>query len=321
MRFIVDTPKLRREILAGLIELPGVSRVTGISLTDDHLRWITLAPEHSGMRVVSHGTIALPSGAIKGGIIDDRASLVRVLSDARARFGTRDVHIALPDDISHLFHMPADVPQEVAEFEAARQLDVAPERLVVATDRAGNIAAVGVLPRVLVHDYRDAFAAAGLHASSLEVATRAAARTLASHIAPHRASMLVDISDHRATVTDIRDGLPVSSEVHEIGDYTDASAAKLAHIVAQRLRTMHARHMRDADQGTAPVTRVVLHGARATNALADAIARESRVPTELGDVWRSFAPADTQVPSIPREESSAYASAIGAALRACEARR
>lgn len=66
----------------------------------------------------------------------------------------------------------------------------------------------------------------------------------------------------------------------------------------------------------APVTRAILVGGNATlRGLPEYLGAALKVPVELGDVFRNFAPRDAWLPPVDYTESLAYATAIGLALR------
>lgn len=66
----------------------------------------------------------------------------------------------------------------------------------------------------------------------------------------------------------------------------------------------------------APVSRAVLVGGNATlRGLPEYLAAALKMPVELGDVFRSFAPRDEWLPEVDYTESLAYGTAIGLTLR------
>lgn len=66
----------------------------------------------------------------------------------------------------------------------------------------------------------------------------------------------------------------------------------------------------------APVTRAILVGGNATlRGLPEYLGAALKVPVELGDVFRNFAPRSHWLPPIDYTESLAYATAIGLVLR------
>ncbi len=66
----------------------------------------------------------------------------------------------------------------------------------------------------------------------------------------------------------------------------------------------------------APVTRAVLVGGNATlRGLPEYLTSGLKVPVDLGDVFRNFAPRDHWLPPLDYTESLAYGTAIGLALR------
>lgn len=65
-----------------------------------------------------------------------------------------------------------------------------------------------------------------------------------------------------------------------------------------------------------PVTRAILVGGNATlRGLPEYLGAALKIPVELGDVFRNFAPRDSWLPPLDYTESLAYATAIGLALR------
>jgi type IV pilus assembly protein PilM len=66
----------------------------------------------------------------------------------------------------------------------------------------------------------------------------------------------------------------------------------------------------------APVTRAILVGGNATlRGLPEYLGAALKVPVELGDVFRNFAPRSAWLPPLDYTESLAYGTAIGLALR------
>ena len=224
MRLVLDTRGPKRQILAGLIELPGASRMTGVSIGADALRWLTAVRDTDGsLRVHAHGSIPLPHDTISSGVIRDTEALSDAIAEMGKACGASVVHGVLPDESAHVFALASDAMPEVAEFEIARRLGVAPERMYYDMDRTDYDSAVGVFPRALAKAYVDAFSRAGVRLSSLEIAARAAARSLAYHFEDVPVALLVDLSGSRAVISEVRHGLTVSNAVYAIEDAEDAA--------------------------------------------------------------------------------------------------
>ena len=314
-----------RQILGGLIELPRASKMAGISFSDLDVSWVALDFDGRHFRVMSHGSITLPERIISEGLVRDINALADILGQVkRSLGGIRIAHITIPDEIAYIFEMqlPLEVSRESAkhfvEFELGKRLDAPVENLFfdfenVPGAERGRVA-VGAFPRTAASEYVDALKRAGIGVSSVEIAARAAARAVASHLPPESVALLIDMLEHRTNVTRLRGGVPVASNSIGIPERESDRALALAHAAQDRQRLALSRRMNGVDDE--PASRIILTGPRANRKAVEVIAEHATTPTHIGDVWQDRVSFADHVPGIPREKAQAYAAALGTLLRA-----
>ncbi len=93
-----------------------------------------------------------------------------------------------------------------------------------------------------------------------------------------------------------------------------STAAVIKDEVARRFEYWHSKA--GPAEGHAPITRVILSGGNASlRGLTEYLEETLRVPVVTGDVFTNLAPRSVWIPTLAYEQSLAYATTIGLALR------
>lgn len=162
---------------------------TGIDITDDTVRFLSLKDTKEGKRIRSYGSYSIEAGVIKEGKIVDKGKLTGVLSKMRERHGIEFIHASLPEQQAYLFK--AAVPtsalgkelETVLEFKLEENVPVSSKDLVFDYEMGEETPEETTLhvvayPYETVSDYAEVFAAAGFKALSLETESHSLARAV-----------------------------------------------------------------------------------------------------------------------------------------------
>jgi type IV pilus assembly protein PilM len=216
-------------------------------------------------------------------------------------------------------------------------------------DRTVRVSVV-VYSRQTVSQYSEAFARAGMIPLSFEIEARAIARSL---ISPEdlRTYMLVDFGKTRTGVAIVSGGTVCFSSTLDVEgrsltdaiikhfqvtseeaerikneggflkrEYTKDLTSALLSIVGKLSGEIEKHHQywdsrNQNGKGEGKIRKIVLSGGNANLAgLPEFLAGKLRIPVERGNVWRNAFSFEDVIPSIDREHSLAYATAIGLAL-------
>ncbi|HEX8994304.1 MAG TPA: hypothetical protein VF803_03570, partial [Candidatus Paceibacterota bacterium] len=107
----------------------------GIDISDRSIRYFLFDVLANRREISTFGEVILPKGAIEGGDIRDRDSVVRALMQVRARCGFSFCYVSLPEQKGYIFDTtydpnhspPLDQAIEMALFE---QVPMSPAEMV-----------------------------------------------------------------------------------------------------------------------------------------------------------------------------------------------
>ena len=202
----------------------------GIDISDSSVKWLGLMPlpEH-GYRVSTYGSLDVPEGVVKGGVIHDVQALALVLKEVKKKIpGIIRAHAALPEEPAYVFSMrvPEHTSREqilrLIEFEFEGRVPIPPTAAVYDFDvieekgSEGVEIGVTVFPRDIAESYAQAFAAAGLELFSLEIEARSISRAIIGGI-DEPITLVVDFGLARTGFAVVKCGIPIFTSTVEIG--------------------------------------------------------------------------------------------------------
>ena len=285
---------------------------------------LTAAAEETG---VSQAHVALP---------ESKSYLFETTASGASR---EELRISVEQRIDELVPLPP--AETVFDF------------VEVGHTEGGDVRVAGVgFARRIVEDTLAAFDEAGIRARSLEEETFAAARTLLPY-GDETTVLVIDVGKTTTKLAVVTRGIPRYATTVNIGGHaltlaiqkyfsvTEKEARKVKHehgivstpgneeYLAAMLSTVSAirdeiaRHLafwqeRAERSGGMyeQVTRVIVAGGNGSvRGLPEYLEGTLKIPVSTGDVFTNFAPRDAWIPEMDYNESLAYATAIGLALR------
>jgi len=323
----------------------------GMALTDSGITFIELGSHQHGLEVERYGTSALPSGLIVDGVIQDQEHFVHTLESFRKSFKLQHIRTSLPEERAYLFqttvpivssedlhgaveatieeNVPLSVAEVVFDYNVLPRTDLTPE--------GKQNVSVSVIPEVVVLEYLSSFRSAGFNPLHFDVESQAVTKAL---IPPTDASvsLIVNLNTTKAGIYIVSDSAVTFSstvtltpplkprilssrikkedvelaEKNIIADYPSLVT------LVQEIKKIFLYWQAKADRRNErprDIERIIICGDEGGRlGVAGYIAGETKLKTELGNVWRNVCSFENYVPPIPLAESLAYAGAIGLAL-------
>jgi Tfp pilus assembly PilM family ATPase len=309
----------------------------GLALNDSGLKFIEFSPATRSLVVKRFGKATLPAGIISGGVIQDRESLVRALEDFKKSFDLRYIRTSLPEERSYLFqtaiprvskdelhtaiestieeNVPLSVAEVVFDYSVLPSEPGAGEEMFHVS--------VSVVPEEVVMEYLDVFREAGFMPLHFNVESQAVARALVSpedvgevlvlNIDQGKAGLYLlsrgAVSFASAFILPMFSANPPSKE--------PAPESVLTALDAEVKRVLVYAETQADRKGLPrqPIESILLCGeASNTPGLVEHLERTHSVKIEMANVWKNVLSFDDHIPEISKEESLAYAVAIGLAL-------
>jgi len=186
--------------------------VFGIDLNDSSIKVIKLEKKGTQFFMVSHNELKVKSGVIKGGVITDQESLVKIIQAACGsvkgkKLATKYVMLSLPEErsFSQIIRLPNMKHQELVKavpFEAENYIPLSIDKVyldfeVITPHKevAGNShldVLVNVMPKYIVDSYVACFKAADLVPYALEIESQSVVRALTKHGESQKPMVLID---------------------------------------------------------------------------------------------------------------------------------
>ena len=308
----------------------------GIEISERWVKYLELVSRGTHREIGTYGRVALSAGVIVDGDIRDASAVMKALAEVRSRTHLSEVHASLPDAKARLFTVvvPHGTKALLAEDIALPLSEHSPlpfgetvfgyEEIFSGSRASSRTVVVAAFPKKIAGEYRKVFDAAGFTVLSLELASQAAARVAAFSRPPsvHEARLIIGIASsetifsivHRGTVcftTTAKSDLRPSTSLN-------MHAANLLPEVNRIRMFWHARPAHAERDGG--ITSAVIYGdGTDIDSLAKHLSLASGMPVSPVD-FRAVLGAGT-IPPMQKEESPAYAVALGLALKAGKSRR
>lgn len=186
--------------------------IFGIDLNDSSIKVVKLEKRGKEFFMVSHNELKVKSGVIKGGVIADQESLVKIIQAACAtvegkKLATKYVILSLPEErsFSQIIRMPNMTHQELTKavpFEAENYIPlpidkvyldfevITPHKEVAGASHLDVL--VNVMPKYIVDSYVASFKAASLVPCALEIESQSVVRALTKNGESQKPMVLID---------------------------------------------------------------------------------------------------------------------------------
>lgn len=158
----------------------------GLDLSDRSLKFVTFRQVHGQRRLHQFGQAEIPLDVMQSGEIKNKAALINILREVKAKWQLERVIIALPEEHAYIVRvpLPAASPSEQREsIELQLEEHVPLKASEVVFDYepvAGkkNLAIVSVFPERLARDYEEVLLEAGLSPVASEIEAQAIAHAV-----------------------------------------------------------------------------------------------------------------------------------------------
>lgn len=205
---------------------------TGVDISDTSLKFMTLKPVthvKKEREIKQFGDIAIPSGVVTSGSINDPVQLTAVLKEFKQTAKTEYIRVSLPEERAYLFeteiksNTPFKEVRGLLEFKLEENVPI-PSRDVVfdfaiipgeKEDRSTKVA-VAAYARETIQTYYDVCLGAGLKPLSFEVEAQAMARAVVPQDIVGTV-MLVDFGKTRTGIAIVHNGTLLYTSTVDIG--------------------------------------------------------------------------------------------------------
>ncbi|MBI4132999.1 pilus assembly protein PilM [Candidatus Uhrbacteria bacterium] len=256
----------------------------GIDISDASIKWIVLEEGREGKQIRSYGEVALPSGIVVNGVVQNVQMLAGVLHDVKGKLGSIEhAHAALPEEAAFVFSMqvpPSSRREQILsmiEFELEGRVPIPPSASVYDFDciekhADGEEIGVVVFPREVAQSYVDSFSAAGLRLLSLELEARSIARAVSRSHIDEPIALLVDFGRQRTGLAAIKRGVPIFTTTVGVGsELIDKAIVEKLSLSPEELDAFKFEEGLLAKEGKNSAGLEVISGA--ASALADEVAK------------------------------------------------
>jgi hypothetical protein len=298
----------------------------GVAVHADRVVWIRFGGSVSMVRVVSHGSVPLPAGAICDGEVKNEGEVTRVLRLVRNELGDPRVHLSFPSDRVMLFTMriPSGISSDQMRHLIIHEMETRVSgvsfadtvmRCEILSDDGDNGVEIAVIacPGGIGSGYGEACDQAGIDPVSLEPSISSIARALHTKNGDGLVYAVADIEPDRTHVFAVREGIPIA-----LVRIPHDDNAGIGEEIPRRLKQWDAQ--RDwRDECVMPISRMHLVGSLAQDQsfahVGPHIRNRVHVAVDHGNVWHRAFSLDDHIPPIDRAASLGYAAAVGVGLK------
>ena len=294
----------------------------GVSLSDTHIRIVTLQKRSGNFVLSNYASKELPQGALEAGYVHKPKEIVEILKQLKKEFGLKFVEATLPEEKAFVYQ--TNVPKGThAEMRNAVEISIEENVPIIADEAVFDFAPlphdeqtaetvrviVTVVPLKVVETYLDLFTQAGLFVTAFELESQAIARA----IVPQDDTNTYLVINCERFKTGFYVAAGNSIRFTSTITATTADITQISTEIDKIYWHLHSEH-KGGKRGK--IFRIILVGEGAMNdGVREHIFSTVGIGVELGNVWQNVFTFDNYVPDIPLKESLPYAAAVGLALR------
>ncbi len=292
--------------------------MNGISISDNSLRLVCLAPKGSTYIVTHFQDMKMPEGVLEHGVVRDKEGLFDALRTLRLDSGIRDAKVSLYDPYALVITVEIPNVGEYSEhyiYEAlskehpeiqldAYAMDITP--VFIGEDKARFN--VSLVPETMVEEYINIFEEAGITPSAIELHHKAVSSALPREESP---IAVLDVGPVYSYVYVVKNGVCLYRSQIPFGSafdsYTDIK--RCIHELIERLSFFEGA-FEEGSVGALFLSGDIVRGGALYNTLVSQLPYTLRVPNPLEHVGYT----STDVPPIHHNHMPLFTSAIGVLL-------
>ncbi len=202
---------------------------SGIDISDEHIRFMSLKKSKFGQIPLSYGEIKIPKGVIDGGEIQDKNTLVKILSDIRKDNNFKFIKASLPEEKAYFFEtelpkvedlnikeavgfkMEENIP--LAPNESVYEYQIIPNQIVESKKLLLNVYAIN---KEVVNNYLELLLEAGYIPLSFEIESNASSKSfIPENLA--KTFLVMSLGDTKTVLSIISSGLTRMTSTVGIG--------------------------------------------------------------------------------------------------------
>lgn len=264
----------------------------------------------------AYGTTELGTDAFGSGVIRNKAKVRQALTLARKKSGMRYVRASIPEEHVYVIDMtlPRAEKKKVMEKIKTKLADILPAFLgdmlinyeILSEDRESFHLNVSIAKKSFVDEYLALLTAAGFSVVSLEFRSAAIATAVIDE-KDKAPKLIASVEGRRLGVFGVTDGFILAGYVSEIDSPRDFQMIK------EKIDRAYIEwHKLEPEQ---KIGEIILCGEGSREiGLADYLSIGLKMNVTLANVWTNVHSFAEHIPEITRNESMAYAAAIGLAL-------
>jgi type IV pilus assembly protein PilM len=221
----------------------------GIDVSDTSLKYVAFLPvarPNKDRQLAEWGNIAIPSGVVERGQVNDQKQLVAVLKEFKAQTKAEFVRMSLPEERAYLFETeikrstPSKEIRSLLEFRLEENVPIPSKEVLFdyalllgeGIDKRSVQVVVAAYARETIQQYYEACVEAGLRPVSLEVEAQAMIRAVVPRDMKG-AVMLVDFGKTRTGIGISYNGLLLYTSTIDIGG--DLLSSSLRKVVGEEV--------------------------------------------------------------------------------------
>lgn len=209
----------------------------GLDISDESIKYAELKQTSQGLVLGRYGSVAVPTGVIYSGKIQNSQKLIQILSDLRKKENLKNVRVSLPEEQIYLFEIkiprvPYKEIRPTIELQIEEHIPIRVEEayfdfvILDVTDTEYEIQ-VSAVPVALTDSYLEVFAGAGLEPLSFELEVQAIARTVIRK-GDKDTLMIVDFGEKRTGISVVSNGVVLFTTTLGIGGHGLTQAVEKA---------------------------------------------------------------------------------------------
>ncbi|MEI7689032.1 MAG: pilus assembly protein PilM [Candidatus Nomurabacteria bacterium] len=186
-----------------------------VDISDQSIKYGELLATPYGLRLGNFGKEKIPPGIVVSGKIENKDSLVEILSKIKKREKLNFVRISLPEEQMYLFTLSLPYSKEeelrdmillqIEEHIPLKAVDTVFDFDIISSSEVNILVEVSAIASSTVDDYVSVFKKAGITPLSFELEAQAIARAVVP-IEDKDPIMIVDFGDTRTGVSIVHDG-------------------------------------------------------------------------------------------------------------------
>ena len=293
---------------------------SGLSVSDNHIRFISLGQNKKGLFLENYGEYELSPGSVVAGNVNNTDELKEIFKKIRSS-GVENIRACIPEEQVYLFEMVLESGVSIKDIRSAIEFkieenvplkadDIIFDYFIKGKDQEGRLfVVVSALPKKIVELYQDLIIGSGFNLYFMGIESQSIALSVIPKSDFHT-NIIVHFSRDKMGLYIIKDRI-----AHFTSTFSFVGQPNIQLLSSEINKVISYWHTNKKDfVSEDKISEIYLCGENFNPAISEDLFGSTGIKTSVSNVWQNAFDINVNVPKLEFKDSLRYASAIGLSL-------